>query len=86
MPEKLSENQKIMLKEMEARAKYEKNQVKKTPEGIEMTEKKGSNMPEARCPKCGKHYHGWSLLDPKHQICPKCGAKLEINQEKGKKK
>ncbi len=73
-----------MLNEMVARAKYEKNQVKKTPEGIETTGKKGSNMPEARCPKCGKHYHGWALLNPERQTCPKCGTKLEIYQgEKG---
>lgn len=52
-----------MFKEMQTRAKYEKNQVKKTP------------IPEVRCPKCGKHYHS-VLLNLERLICPKCGTKV----------
>ena len=36
------------------------------------------NIPEAVCPECGGHYHGWALLEAKNQTCPKCGAKLEL--------
>lgn len=37
-------------------------------------------MPEARCPKCGYHCYGWALTNPEHQICPKCGTRLQISQ------
>jgi hypothetical protein len=36
-------------------------------------------MIEGRCPKCGAYYHGWALLNPRHQFCPKCGVGLEID-------
>lgn len=36
-------------------------------------------MPEARCPKCGKLYFGWSLRD--HPQDCDCGAKLEIQSD-----
>ena len=35
-------------------------------------------MLEGKCPKCGFHCVGWALRNPEHQICPECGAKLEI--------
>ena len=35
-------------------------------------------MPDAECPKCRARQYGWALLNPRHQICPKCGAKLKI--------
>ncbi|MFC1892774.1 hypothetical protein ACFLYR_01880 [Chloroflexota bacterium] len=35
-------------------------------------------MPQAKCSRCGAFYHGWALLNPRHQICSGCGAKLEI--------
>ena len=38
-------------------------------------------MLEGKCPKCGAHYMGWSLLNPRHQTCPKCGAGLEITED-----
>ena len=43
-------------------------------------------IPEAKCPKCGTRYFGWALLDPKHQICKECGAKLVmVNKKKVRK-
>jgi ssDNA-binding Zn-finger/Zn-ribbon topoisomerase 1 len=38
-------------------------------------------MLEGKCPKCGTYYHGWALLNPRHQSCPKCGTGLEITQD-----
>jgi hypothetical protein len=35
-------------------------------------------IPEGRCPKCGRRYHGWALRNPRRQTCPKCGRGLEI--------
>ena len=43
--------------------------------------KKRGDMPEAVCPECGGHYHGWALLEAKHQTCLKCGEKLVIQKE-----
>jgi DNA-directed RNA polymerase subunit RPC12/RpoP len=31
---------------------------------------------EAKCPKCGKLYFGWSLLNPRNQNCTNCGSGL----------
>jgi len=36
------------------------------------------NMLEGKCSKCGTYRIGWALRFPRHQICPKCGAALEI--------
>jgi hypothetical protein len=41
-------------------------------------------MIEGKCPKCGKQYWGWSLLNPRNQSCIKCGAGLVIIED-GKK-
>jgi hypothetical protein len=41
-------------------------------------------MIEGRCPKCGKRYYGWVLLQPRHQSCLKCGVGLLITED-GKK-
>jgi len=30
--------------------------------------------------------YGWALTNQEHQSCPKCGAKLEIHQEKSERK
>jgi uncharacterized protein (DUF983 family) len=30
------------------------------------------------CPKCGKIYYGWALMNPIHQTCQGCGSQLEI--------
>ena len=38
-------------------------------------------MLEGTCPKCGAYYHGWALLNPRHQSCPKCGVGLEITED-----
>ncbi|RLC60920.1 MAG: hypothetical protein DRI01_09350 [Chloroflexi bacterium] len=38
-------------------------------------------MLEGKCPKCGTRRIGWSLLNPRHQTCPKCGAGLEITED-----
>jgi hypothetical protein len=37
-------------------------------------------MLEGKCPKCGTDYHGWALLNPRHQSCPRCGVGLEITE------
>jgi ssDNA-binding Zn-finger/Zn-ribbon topoisomerase 1 len=39
-------------------------------------------MIQAVCPKCGAFYHGWSLLNPRHQSCTKCGSALDISDGK----
>ena len=31
-------------------------------------------MIEGKCPKCGDHAIGWSLLLPRYQTCHKCGS------------
>ena len=41
-------------------------------------------MIEGKCPKCGDRYYGWSLLQPRHQSCLKCGVGLLITED-GKK-
>ena len=38
-------------------------------------------MLEGKCPKCGTSYHGWALLNPRHQSCPRCGVGLEITED-----
>ena len=35
-------------------------------------------MLEGRCLKCGRHYFGWALLWPQHQMCTQCGVGLQI--------
>ena len=37
-------------------------------------------MLEGKCPKCGRCFIGWALLNPRHQTCPKCGVGLEITE------
>lgn len=34
-------------------------------------------MPEGKCKRCGKKYHGWALLNPANRIC-ECGGEIEI--------
>ena len=41
-------------------------------------------MIEGKCYKCGRVYYGWSLLQPRHQSCLKCGVGLLITED-GKK-
>ena len=41
-------------------------------------------MIEGKCTKCGQHYWGWSLLNPRNQSCGKCGTALAIFED-GKK-
>ena len=41
-------------------------------------------MIEGKCYKCGRVYYGWSLLQPRHQNCLKCGVGLLITED-GKK-
>ncbi len=38
-------------------------------------------MLEGKCSKCGTYRIGWSLLNPRNQTCPKCGAGLEITED-----
>ena len=38
-------------------------------------------MVEGKCPKCGNQYHGWALLNPRGQTCPRCGVGLEITED-----
>jgi hypothetical protein len=33
------------------------------------------------CPKCGAHYYGWALKNPRQQMCGKCGTALKIMEE-----
>lgn len=37
------------------------------------------SVPSAQCPQCGSRHCGWALLNPRHQICPHCGASLKID-------
>jgi ribosomal protein S27AE len=39
---------------------------------------------EGKCPKCGRQYWGWSLLNLRNQSCKNCGAGLLISED-GKK-
>lgn len=39
------------------------------------------DMIEGKCSKCGTYRIGWSLLNTRHQTCPKCGAGLEITED-----
>jgi DNA-directed RNA polymerase subunit RPC12/RpoP len=41
-------------------------------------------MIEGVCPRCGRLYYGWALLQPRNQSCPKCGVGLLITED-GKK-
>ena len=41
-------------------------------------------MIEGKCPKCGRTYYGWALLQPRNQNCSKCGVWLLITED-GKK-
>ena len=38
-------------------------------------------LPEGRCPGCGSFFCGWALKLPSHQMCPTCGAGLEITED-----
>ena len=38
-------------------------------------------MLEGKCPKCGVHYTGWALRNPRYQSCTYCGAALEITED-----
>jgi len=31
------------------------------------------------CPKCGSQHHGWALMNPRHQTCPRCGTGLKVS-------
>jgi hypothetical protein len=41
-------------------------------------------MIEGICPKCGRRFYGWALLQPCNQTCPKCRIGLLITED-GKK-
>jgi uncharacterized OB-fold protein len=34
---------------------------------------------KGKCPQCGAIYYGWSLDNPIHQKCERCGNNLEIS-------
>jgi hypothetical protein len=36
-----------------------------------------------KCPKCGTRYYGWSLKEPRNQMCSTCGVGLEITDDSG---
>ena len=38
-------------------------------------------MIEGKCPKCGRRYYGWALLQPRNQSCAKCGVGLLITRD-----
>jgi hypothetical protein len=38
-------------------------------------------MIEGICPKCGRRYYGWALLQPCNQACPKCEMGLLITED-----
>ena len=38
-------------------------------------------MIEGKCPKCGRMYYGWALLQPRNQSCTKCGVGLLITED-----
>ena len=33
------------------------------------------------CPKCGRRYYGWVLLQPRNQSCSNCGVGLLITED-----
>ena len=39
-----------------------------------------TGMLEGKCPKCGRQFYGWALLQPRNQSCPKCGVGLLITE------
>ena len=41
-------------------------------------------MIEGKCPKCGRRFYGWALLQPRNQSCGKCGVGLLITKDGGK--
>jgi hypothetical protein len=41
-------------------------------------------MIEGICPKCGRRYYGWVLLQPRNHSCSNCGIGLLITED-GKK-
>ena len=41
-------------------------------------------MIEGICPKCGRRFYGWALLQPCNQSCPKCVTGILITED-GKK-
>lgn len=38
-------------------------------------------MIEGTCPRCGQRYFGWALLQPRNQMCAKCGAGLVVTED-----
>jgi len=40
--------------------------------------------PRGTCPECGQVSYGWALLQPEHQRCNSCGAKLSIETRRRK--
>lgn len=44
----------------------------------------GKMTPEGKCRSCGYHCVGWGLLNPKHQLCPNCGACLHVTNDGGR--
>ena len=41
-------------------------------------------MIEGRCPKCGRKYYGWILMQPRNQSCTHCGVELLITEDGGR--
>ena len=40
-----------------------------------------TGMLEGKCPKCGRQFCGWALLQPRNQSCDKCGVSLLITED-----
>lgn len=38
-------------------------------------------MIEGKCPNCGFAVFGWALRFSRNQVCPKCGAALEVIED-----
>ena len=38
-------------------------------------------MIEGKCPKCGRKYFGWLLVQPRNQWCRVCGVSLLISED-----
>jgi len=38
-------------------------------------------MIEGKCPKCGRKYFGWLLVQPRNQWCRICGVSLLISED-----